>query len=161
MEETPEQYVRRILGYLDAKDPLAILEATPAALSRLVGALDETRLRARPSSQRWSMAEIVAHLAEVELVVGYRVRTILATNGAAIQAFDQDEWAKRYAHTPVALSLEMHRGLRAVNLSLYRSLTSEEWQRYGLHSERGKETIDHIVKLAAGHDLNHLRQMSA
>jgi hypothetical protein len=161
MVETPEEYVRRILGYLDAKDPLPVLEATPGALSRLVGASNEAHLRTRPSPAKWSTAEIVLHLADVEVVVGYRVRTILATNGVPIPAFNQDEWSRRYDRLSVALALAMHRGLREANLALYRSLTPEEWQRYGVHSERGKETVQHIVNLAAGHDLNHLRQISA
>ncbi len=161
MDENFEQYVRRILGYLGEKDPLPILEVTPSSLAGIVTGLDEARLRRRPAPSKWSMAEIIIHLAEVEVVVGYRVRVMLGSNGSAIQAFDQDQWVRRYDRMPIAAALGMHRGLREANLALYRSLTIEEWNQYGIHSERGRETVDHTVKLAAGHDLNHLKQLEA
>jgi hypothetical protein len=162
MKETPEQYVGRLLGYLGARDPLPILEATPATLARLVDGWDEGRLRTRPTPEHWSMAEIAIHLAEVEIVVGYRVRCMLGgKDGDPIQAFDQDRWSTRYDRAAVPVALAMHRGLRDANLALYRSLSPQEWARYGMHSERGKESVEHTVRLAAGHDLNHIAQMKA
>jgi hypothetical protein len=49
--------------------------------------------------------------------------------------------------------------LREGNLALLRSLDPEQWQHYGMHSERGRETIEHIARMFAGHDLNHLQQI--
>jgi hypothetical protein len=159
MSETVEQYVQRIRGNLDGKDPLTVLQATTPKLSSLVSGKTEDQLRKRPAPDKWSAAEIVIHLAEVELVMGFRVRLILGCNGTAIPAFDQDQWAKRYGNAPFAMALEMHRAVRAANLALYQSLSSEQWEQYGIHSERGKETIKNISKLHAGHDVNHLKQI--
>ena len=159
MNETPQQYIRRIQGHLGSDDPLAVLEATADRLAKALEGKSNDALRRRPSSERWSVAEIVMHLAEAELVIGYRVRLILEKNAVAIQAFDQDVWARRYRDAQIKPALDMHRGLRQANLALYRSLSPEQWEQYGMHSERGKESIRQIVGLAAGHDLNHLKQI--
>jgi hypothetical protein len=161
MKETPEQYIARIKGILGSKDPVTILETTPGKLSVLVSGKTEELLRTRPAPAKWSIAEIVAHVAEAEMVLGFRVRMILGENGVPIQAFDQDAWAARYGSIPIALALHTHRAIRQANVALYRSLAGDQWQQFGIHSERGKETIAHILDLHAGHDLNHLSQIEA
>ena len=105
--------------------------------------------------------EILAHMADAELVIGYRMRLILASNGTTIQAFDQDAWAETfgYSRCDPKVSLETFRALRESNLRLLSSVPKQSWKNYGEHSERGRETVDHIVKMIAGHDLNHLQQV--
>jgi len=78
-----------------------------------------------------------------------------------VQAFDQDAWATTfdYAHRDPNASLELFRVLRASNVALLKSMPEKLWDNYGMHEERGKETIAQIARLAAGHDLNHLRQI--
>jgi hypothetical protein len=103
---------------------------------------------------------MVAHLAEVEWVGGYRIRMMLARNGTHIRAFDQDEWAQagKHARRDPQRSLELFRALRGANLALLRTLGPRAWRRFGIHEERGKETIQDVVRLYVGHDVNHLRQ---
>jgi hypothetical protein len=161
MTETPQQYIARIIAQLHDQDPLAVLETSPGKLAALVAGKSETELRRQPGPGKWSMAEIVIHLAEVEIAVGYRMRMILGTNGTPIQAFDQDAWAVRYPGMPVEPALEVFRVLRSSNLALLRSLSPEQWEQFGMHAERGKETLRHISRLAAGHDVNHLAQVRA
>jgi uncharacterized damage-inducible protein DinB len=163
MQETPQQYMTRILANVEGKDPLAVLESTPQTLSRMVAGRREDLLRQQPAPGKWSVAEIVAHLADVEMVIGYRVRYILGSPGAAIQAFDQDRWAavEEYNDIPVSLAVEAHRGLRVLNLRLFRSLSKEQLDWFGMHAERGQESIRKIITHLAGHDLNHLRQIEA
>ena len=161
MKETTQQYMQRILGYVEGRDPLRVQESTPSRLQKLTKSLTKRDLSTRPAPDKWSIQEIVAHLAECELVAGWRIRMILNTDGAEIQAFDQDSWAKTsdYAHADVKRSLELFRVLRAANLDLLNSIPKEKWDSYGMHQERGKETIAHIVRMFAGHDLNHLQQV--
>jgi DinB superfamily len=159
MPETPEQYIQRITKTLGENDPLQILQATPAKLTTLVSGKSEDLLRKRPAAEKWSVAEIVAHLSEAEIAIAFRLRMILSSSGVAIQAFDQDAWAKRYATMPLSLSLNLFRAVREANLALYRSLTPEEWQQYGMHSERGKESLRQVMTLHGGHDINHLKQI--
>ena len=74
MHETPAQYTQRILGHVQGQQPLTILAATPKRLGRLVKGVTPARLRKRPALDKWSVAEILAHLADVEIVVGWRMR---------------------------------------------------------------------------------------
>ena len=163
MAETQEQYRARVLGYLAGRDPLPLLAAAPDTLAALVTALPEPILSHRPAPAKWSVREIVAHLADDELVGAYRIRLILSAPGTAIQAFDQDVWAGtgRYNTVPVAASLTLFRTLREANLTLLRDLRAEEWERAGLHAERGWESVRQIVAYYAGHDLLHFAQLEA
>jgi DinB family protein len=161
MKETVQQYVERIRGYIEGQEPLKVLAATPKKLERLVARASAAKLRKRPAPDKWSVTEILAHLADVEIVIGWRVRSILGAPGTPVQAFDQDSWveAGHYAKRSPRECVAQIRAARAANLALYKSLSPEQWQHYGMHSERGKETVEQLVRMIAGHDLNHLQQI--
>ncbi len=161
MKETPQQYTKRILGYLDGRKPLEVQRTTADKIARVIRPLSGQQLRKPPTPGQWSIAEIIAHLAEAELVHGYRVRMILGSNGTSIQAFDQNVWARnsKYASQDPRDSLKLFRILRESNLKLLRSLPRNRWSYYGMHAERGKETIAHLAKMFAGHDINHIQQI--
>ena len=161
MEETAKQYIGRILGYIGKQTPLRVLKSTPARLERMLRGVPAKKLRRRPAPGKWSVAEIVLHLADSELVYGYRLRTILAQNRARIIAFDQNDWAAsgRYNRRDIRAALDMLRTTRKANLELLRLIPRQQWNYYGIHQERGKETVAHLARLYAGHDLNHLLQI--
>jgi uncharacterized damage-inducible protein DinB len=161
MKETAQQYIKRILGHVEGKDPLKIQRSTAKKLEKLVKPLSKKQLRRRPAAGKWSIAEILAHLADAEVVGSWRMRLILGSNGTPIQAFDQDTWAKtfRYEDQDPKHALKVFRVLRENNLTLLKSVPRKLWENHGMHSERGKETIAHIVRMFAGHDLNHLQQV--
>ena len=161
MQETPRQYTKRILGYLGRQNPLRVQQSTLGKIERLIRPLSRQQLRKRPAPGKWSIAEILAHLSETELVGGYRMRMILGSNGTPIQAFDQNVWARNsnYAAQDPEKSLRMFRVLRESNLALLKSLPRKKWSHYGIHAERGKETIARVVQMFAGHDINHLQQI--
>jgi DinB superfamily len=161
MNETPQQYTQRILGYVEGKQPLEVQASTPGKLERLIKGLSVTKLRERPAADRWSVSEIVAHLADAEIVTGFRMRLIVGAPGAPIAAYDQNSWVTsgHYEKRDPLKSVEQFRVLREANLALLESLTPEQWKHYGMHSERGQETMELIVRMAAGHDINHLQQI--
>ncbi len=161
MKETPQEYVQRILGYLDGKDPLKVQMGTAKQLGRLIKGASPSALRQRPAPGKWSVAEILAHLADTEIVGSWRIRAILGAPGTALQPFDQDAWVAsgHYDRRHPRLSLELFRVLREMNAALFKALTPEQWRHHGVHGERGIETVEHIVRLYAGHDLNHTRQI--
>jgi len=164
MPETVQQYIQRIHSFVQGQDPLAILPQTPGRLHSLLGGLPDSQLRTRPASGRWSPLEILVHMSDVEIVVGFRTRFILgAPDGSPVPAFDQDSWQQvlRYNEREFAPTLDAFAAARDNNLRLYRSLTEDLWNKYGMHSERGKETVRTVVTMNAGHDLNHLRQVEA
>ena len=134
---------------------------TAAALERLITDVSTEELRRRPAPDQWSVSEILAHLADGEIVGGFRIRLILGSPGAPIVAYDQDNWvvSGRYDKRDPRKSLEQFRVLREANLALLESLDPEQWKHYGIHSERGQESIEQIVRMFAGHDINHLQQI--
>jgi hypothetical protein len=161
--ESQAEYKARILSYQHGSDPLRLQAEAPDRLTSLIADAPSADLLRRPSPDKWSIQEIVAHLADDELVGAYRIRLILSASGTPIQAFDQAEWARtgRYAARPVDASLSLFRLLRQANLALLESLFPDEWDMYGLHEERGAESIRDIACYYAGHDINHFRQIEA
>lgn len=161
MKETVEQYIQRITSYMDGKQPLTVQAATAKKLERLIKGVSTSRLRKRPAPDQWSVAEILAHLADTEIVGGFRMRMILGAPGTPIMAFDQDSWVRsgHYEKRNPRKSVELFRALREANLALLKALTPDQWKHYGMHSERGQESIEDLVLRFAGHDINHLQQI--
>ena len=162
MKETVQEYVQRIQSKIAGQDPLKVQAATAKKLERLIKGAAPAKLRKRPAPEKWSPAEILAHLADAEIVVSWRIRSILGAPGTPIQAFDQDAWvaAGQYAKRDARKSLEQFRVLRDANLALYKNLTPQQWKHHGIHAERGEESIERIVLMMAGHDINHLEQVT-
>jgi len=161
MQETPQQYQRRILSYSANEDPLKILRATPNDIRRLIRGLSKKQMHQRPAPRKWSAAEIIAHLADTELAIGFRYRQVLSQSGIALQAFDQEAWASAGKYTTIDPkdSFALFRAIRAANIRLLRMMPRSRWSFYGIHEERGKETMRTMALLEAGHDINHLRQI--
>jgi hypothetical protein len=163
MQETPEQYQNRMLSHIAGKKPEKLQALAARKIERLIRGASASRLARRPAPSKWSVAEILAHLADAELVIGYRVRKIVGAPGTSVQWFDQDAWALRmkYAKRPAKQSLAAFRALRENNLALIKSLSAQQKQLFCIHSDRGKESVSMIVSMTAGHDLNHIQQIEA
>jgi DinB superfamily len=140
---------------------LKVQATTARKIKSLIQGHSAAELRKRPAPEKWSVTEIVTHLVDTDIVGGFRMRFILGMPGTNIQGFDQDVWATagHYAARDAHESVEHFEAVRAANLAMLKTLTPEQWQHHGMHSERGKETIQHIVRMFAGHDLNHLQQI--
>jgi tRNA-binding protein len=161
MHETFKDYQARMLALAAGLDPFAVLDSTPRRIGALLAGRGAGDLQWSPEPGRWSIAQIVSHLADAELVFGYRVRMILSSPGTAIQAFDQNRWCEtQQADTSDAFaSLSLFAAVRIANTALLRRLTPEERARSGVHAERGEESIALLLRLYAGHDRNHLAQI--
>ncbi len=161
MNEATQKYVDRVLGYVQGRKPLEIQAATASTLARLINEVPTSKLQNRPAPEQWSVIEILAHLADSEVVCGWRLRSILGAPGSPIAAYDQNAWAiaGHYATRDPHECIEQFRAMRNANLSLLRTLTPEQWQHYGMHAERGQESVERTVNMIAGHDLNHIRQI--
>jgi tRNA-binding protein len=161
VNETFQEYSARLHSLSAGKDPFAVLSTTPARIGALIAGRSAQDLAWTTSPSRWSIAQIVAHLADAEIVGAYRFRMILAAPGTPLQAYDQNDWARElhYAGTDAAASLALFTALRTALVRLVRGLGDEQLDRFGVHAERGKESVRDLVGLYAGHDLNHLAQI--
>lgn len=163
MAETFEAYTARILGYAKGRDLRRVLRSTPRSLEKRISGVSRRKLSRAPAPGKWSVAQILGHLSETEMLWGYRIRMILEKDGVELLGMDQDAWAKnsRYDRLDPGLSLDTFRAIRAANLDLLGKLSPREMKRYGLHSQFGQLSISRIVSLIAGHDINHTRQIAA
>lgn len=163
MTETAQEYTKRMLGNAEGQDALKVQATTAKKLEKLVKGVPAAKLRKRPAPNKWSVQEILAHLADTEIVGSWRIRAILGAPGTPIQAFDQDAWvtATHYDKRDVKKAIEQFRVNREANLELYKRLRPEQWKQFGMHAERGEETVEHIARMYAGHDLNHTKQIEA
>lgn len=161
MSETFQEYSARLLSLSAGQEPLLLLARAPARIGALLTGRSAQDLQWTTSPSRWSIAQIVAHLADAEVFGAYRFRMILAAPGTAIQAFNQDDWAREMAYgtRDAAASLALFSALRAALLQLARGLDDEKLDRFGIHAERGRESVRHLLSLYAGHDLNHIAQI--
>ena len=148
-------------GYLDGRDVVEILRATPAELQQLIGGKTVEQMDAPTAPGKWSLREILAHLADCELVWAWRIRQALETPGAMVAAFDQDVWATRYAAYSAELSLRTFLSLREWNLAVLTTVTAQERRNELTHPERGTFPLQELLEMIAGHDLNHLVRLRA
>src|SRR6185312_8517495 len=145
MAETFEEYRNRVLSYLGDEDPISVQQATPSQVERRLREVAPEKLIRRPAPEKWSIAEIVAHLADAELAMAWRLRNMLANPGVALAWWDEAVWAERlsYARQEVSYSAELFRALRESNLRLLESVPRAQWvECYGVHETRGRQTVE-------------------
>ncbi|MGA7238087.1 MAG: DinB family protein [Bryobacteraceae bacterium] len=146
-------------SYLGPRDAMETVALTPTRVEALLGTIGKERESQAPAPGKWSAREIVAHLADCELVFAFRLRQTLAEDNPTIQPFDQEKWAATYGAYDARAAMETFAALRHWNLALIRSLKSEQRQRKMTHPERGEMTFQTVVETMGGHDLNHIGQL--
>ncbi|MGA9566081.1 MAG: DinB family protein [Candidatus Korobacteraceae bacterium] len=159
--ETQMEYKARIIGLMEGKDPVAVQRETGLHLAQLIDGVPTETLRARPAPDKWSVAEVLAHLSEGEITSSWRYRQMIEHDGCSLPGYDQELWARLggYAIRKPETSLQLFRLLREENLQMFDKLTPEEWQRHGVHTERGEMTVRDLAVQIAGHDMNHVAQI--
>jgi hypothetical protein len=145
--------------FLEGRPAMDVIAQTPAALQALVMKADMSRLTRQPAPGKWSVSEILAHLADCELVFGFRLRQTLAEENHTIQPFDQDKWAVGYKKISAEQALSTFSALRDWNLAFIRAVGPAAMLKTVTHPERGAMTFQTIVETMGGHDTNHLRQV--
>ena len=158
---TPAEYKARILSFVEGKDPLEVQRQTPELLAQLIDGVSDSRLRQRPDPTKWSVAELLAHLADAEIGCSWRYRQMIEHDGCPLSPYDQELWNALGANASrsPSESLQLFRLLRENNLRMFDRLTPEQWDRYGMHAERGRMAVRDLMQQIAGHDLNHLEQI--
>ena len=161
MDADTQAYCSALKDLVGDDDPVVVLSQTPSRIKALITGVEAAALSRRPSPDKWSIAEIIAHLADSELVFGYRLRMIFTVPGVHLQAFDPDRFASTFdyvscdAHT----SAEVFAATRMGTLAMLRRVAPPLMDNAGTHEEWGTETARSLVRLEAGHDKNHLAQI--
>jgi hypothetical protein len=160
---TAAEYKARILSYVEDKDPIAVQRETPALLAQMLNGVSADMLQAPPAADKWSVAELLAHLAEAEMGASWRYRQMIEHDGSSLLSYDQELWSSlgNYAAQDPQDSLQLFTLLRKGNVVMFERLTPEQWQRHGIHAERGEMSVRDLATQIAGHDLNHLAQIKA
>lgn len=158
---TDGSYRSRILALLGDRNPVESMEATGKRVEQAARRLGEAGLSRSYGPGKWTGKQILAHLADAELAIGFRIRQVLAEADHRIQGFDEATWARRYEDVDMEAALGSFLAVRRWNLALLRRLGREELGRQAIHPDRGPETLETIVRLLAGHDLNHLAQLES
>jgi hypothetical protein len=146
-------------SYLGTHDPIAVIGETAPRLKQLVEKLGAQGVERSPAPGKWNTRQILAHLADCEVVFAFRLRQTLAEPKHVMQPFDQDVWAGPYAAYDVASAMNTFASVREWNLRLIKSLPAEAFAKTCNHPERGEMTFRTIVETMGGHDLNHLGQI--
>ena len=158
---TDGSYRSRILGLLGERHPLENMEASARRVEAAARKLGDAGLSRSYAPGKWSGKQILAHLADCEMAIGFRTRQVLAEDKHRIQPFDESAWARRYENVDAEAALASFLAARRWNLAIFRKLSPADLAREAVHPERGAETLDTIIRLLAGHDLNHLAQLES
>ena len=146
-------------GMLGERDAAKVIAETPRRLGLVLDGLSAAEIEAQPAPGKWSVREIVAHLADCEVVWGWRLRQVLGEEQAVTQPFEQDAWAKAYGAYSLDAALECFKALRAWNVAFVGALSEADRAKGYTHPERGEERLWTIVEIMAGHDLHHLARL--
>lgn len=154
----PEGYQQALLDLLGDRDPEEVLAQTPERFAELTDNLSVDQLKKAPSPGEWSVEELLAHYFTTEVVYSFRWRLTLTAPGTHYPGYDQEAWAA----LPVPAYSELlaaFASLRRSNVLLIEETPTEEWSKAAIHQERGEESFDLAVRLLAGHDIAHLKQL--
>jgi len=140
---------------LGKRDPVEVIAQTVGRLAQVTDGLSAAEIEARPAPGKWSVREILAHLADCEIAFGFRLRQSYGGE-SLLQPFDQDAWARAYGAYTAEQAFATFVALRAWNVAFVRGLTEADKKLPARHPERGEMVLWTIVETMAGHDLHHL-----
>lgn len=153
----PHKYI----AALEGRDPIDALRKGPKRMKKLLKGYSEKALAKQPAPGKWSAKEVIAHMADGEVILGARIRFIAAMDNPPIPGYDQDKFVERLGIDKVKTKalFDAFANMRAINVALLERLPKEAFARVGQHAERGAESIDTMVTMYAGHDFLHELQL--
>lgn len=147
--------------FLAGRDALITIRETPARVSALTKSLGEAGLQRPYAPGKWTVAQILCHLADVDIAFSFRLRQAIAEPHHTVQTFEQDPWAKNYAHLDPHLALASFVALRNWTIAFLDTVPKSDYAKPVTHPEQGELTFQSLLEIMAGHDLNHLAQLES
>ena len=147
---------------LEGRDPVEVMRSTPLRLAGLLDPLSAEAIERKPQPHKWSVREILCHLADCEIAWAWRLRIIYGADNPTLQPFDQDPWARAYDGAGYTTDAARATWVttRRWNLALIEGLSEDDKRRPAVHAELGPVTLWTIVEIVAGHDLHHLASLA-
>jgi hypothetical protein len=146
-------------AFLHGQDAGSLVKQYPDKLAAVVSELGTAGMERSLAPGKWTVRQILCHLADCEIAFAFRWRQALAEENHVVQPFDQDHWATHYATMSGEQALQAFVALRRWNSILLDQLSPADWDRRVTHPERGELSFRTLVETMAGHDLNHLGQL--
>ena len=146
---------------LGDRDPVAVLAATPARIRAEIERIGADAFTRTYAEGKWNVAQILTHWAQGEIGFSQRIRQALAVENYVAQPFDQDDWMNSETVIDGALALEAFCSLRQFDLLLFQNLTTAQRATALTNPERGAQTVNLLLEIMAGHDLNHLGHLES
>ena len=159
IKETGERKVEQVP--LSAPALLSILKSTPAALETLSSNLNEQSWKQKPAANEWCLAEIVAHLRDVDREVNLpRLEKVCQGDNPFLPGVDTDAWAneRQYVHENGLSARREFLMVRTKLLEMVSGLSEVGWQRPARHAIFGPTNLKELVAIIATHDQLHIRQ---
>jgi hypothetical protein len=144
---------------LDNREPVSAMRDSAARIRAIVGDWRRDQFERSYGPGKWSARQILTHLAQSEIALGYRARMALTTPGYPAQSFDQDAWMACESATTGHDALDAFLGTAAMNIALFASLSEADRAIALVHPEYGPLTVDWIIHQMAGHQIHHLKQL--
>ena len=131
-----------------------------AAVERALDGINDDELDRAGPDGGWSARQVAHHLADSEARAYVRLRRLIAEDEPVILGYDEPEYARRlHYERPIGSSLGVLGAVRAASLELLESLTDEEWERIGTHSESGPYSVEAWLRIYASHSHDHAAQI--
>ena len=146
---------------LGSRDPQQVIAATPARLAAFYDALTPAQAETPAAPGKWTPRELMCHLADCEIAWAWRLRYAYEKDGALMQPFEQDPWARMYWNYGLPEARATFAALRNWNSAFVAGLSKPERAKPIMHPEHGQLTLWTLVEIMAGHDLHHLERMGA
>ncbi|MEW5702359.1 MAG: YfiT family bacillithiol transferase [Candidatus Zixiibacteriota bacterium] len=145
----------------ERQDMIARMRKLPEMLEAAVKGLNDQQLDTSYGEGKWTVRQVVHHVAEAHLMAFARVKIALTEDKPALPMYDQVKWTElpdaRLA--PIAPSLGIIRALHERWCGLWAMLPADAWQRGSVHARRGEMTIDDLLVLYADHGDKHVAQI--
>jgi hypothetical protein len=151
-------YYEKYISLVPGADAIGVLEAQRMLMTQLLGARSEREGNFRYAPDKWSLKEVVGHIADTERIFAYRALRIGRGDTTPIEGFEQDDYVKNGGFTERSLAdlTDEYDQVRGATLALYQGFATAAWARRGV-ANKNEVTVRALAFIIAGHELHHRR----
>lgn len=137
------------------------LDKGPIVIERLLGRIAPDQMDRPTHPDRFTPREVVAHLADWEPILLGRMKAAIESPGSSIEGIDEGERAIELNYSALEWKSEVkaYADRRNETIAWLRGLKEDDWAKYVVHSERGRQSVYDQANLLLGHDLYHIEQL--